>query len=298
GEDAGLGPDLRLETAMSDAPDARILALGVLADEQHVHVGRRPAGQRRRDPLEQPARPQVRPQIELLTNLEDDAPERDVIGDRGIADRAHEHGVEAPQRLDAVLRHHRAVLAVEGRAPGQLGPGDRESQGVDRLPGLCDHLRPHAVSRQQGDAVCRQAGAPTRPGTLSTYASASASGTTSAYFAWMSNRFASCGAFARSPTHSRGTSVGQPYWSRSIAVARTQPLVVAPQRITVSTPCETRIEARFVPKKPDAPFLRTTGSSSRRSRRGSISTQRPPSWRSRSAGAFWGQSPPSLPAGS
>ena len=64
----------------------------------------------------------------------------------------------------------------------------------------------------------------------------------------MSNRFASCGACARSPTHSRGTSVGQPYWSRSIAVARMQPLVVAPQRITESTPCETRIDARFVPK--------------------------------------------------
>ena len=52
-----------------------------------------------------------------------------------------------------------------------------------------------------------------------------------------------------------GTIVGQPYWSRSTAVARMQPLVVAPQRITESTPCETRIEARFVPKKPDAPFF-------------------------------------------
>ena len=71
----------------------------------------------------------------------------------------------------------------------------------------------------------------------------------------MSNRFASCGACARSPTHSRGTSVGKPYWRRSIAVARTQPLVVAPQRITESTPCVTRTAARFVPKNADAPFL-------------------------------------------
>ena len=45
----------------------------------------------------------------------------------------------------------------------------------------------------------------------------------------MSLRFASCGARARSPTHSRGTSAGYPYWIRSIAVARMQPLVVAPQ---------------------------------------------------------------------
>ena len=57
---------------------------------------------------------------------------------------------------------------------------------------------------------------------------ASSTLTTSAYFAWMSKRFASWGAWARSPTQSRGTIVGQPYWSRSIAVARTQPEVVAP----------------------------------------------------------------------
>ena len=64
-------------------------------------------------------------------------------------------------------------------------------------------------------------------------------------------------------------------WSRSIAVARMQPLVVAPQSTTESTPCETRIAARFVPKNADAPFFSTTVSSSRGSRRGSISTQRP-----------------------
>ena len=114
----------------------------------------------------------------------------------------------------------------------------------------------------------------------------------------MSNRFASCGACARSPTHSRGTSVGQPSWSRSIAVARMQPLVVAPQRTTESMPCEIRIEARFVPKKAEAPFLSTTVSSSRGSSRGSISTQCPPSWRSPSAGTFWSQSPPSFRLGS
>src|SRR5207245_3523648 len=108
-----------------------------------------------------------------------------------------------------------------------------------------DPLGPQPVAGQQDDAV-GQTPAPTLEGTLSTYASASASDTTSAYLAWMSNRFDSCGAFARSPTHSRGTSVGQPYWRRSTAVARTQPLVVAPQRMTESTSCDTRIAARFV----------------------------------------------------
>ncbi len=45
-------------------------------------------------------------------------------------------------------------------------------------------------------------------------------------------------------------------------------------------PGSRRIVARFVPKKPDAPFFSTTGSSSRGSSRGSISTQGPSSWSS------------------
>ena len=50
---------------------------------------------------------------------------------------------------------------------------------------------------------------------------------------------------------------------RSIAVARMQPLVVAPQSTTVSMRCDTRIDARFVPKNAEAPFLRMTVSSGR-----------------------------------
>ncbi len=114
----------------------------------------------------------------------------------------------------------------------------------------------------------------------------------------MSNRFASCGACARSATHSRGTIAGHPYCIRSTAVARTQPLVVAPQRITESTPCATSTEARFVPKNPEAPFLTITVSSSRYPSRGSSSTQCPLICSSASAGTFCSQSPPSLPFGS
>jgi hypothetical protein len=79
-----------------------------------------------------------------------------------------------------------------------------------------------------------------------------------------------------------------------MAVARTQPLVVAPQRITESMPCEISTEARFVPKNAEATFFTITVSSGRRWSRGSSSTQRPPSWRSPSDGTFWSHSPPSL----
>src|SRR5207247_3683933 len=75
---------------------------------------------------------------------------------------------------------------------------------------------------------------------------------------------------------------------------RTQPLVVAPQRTTELTFWLIRIEARLVPKNPEAPFLSTIVSSSRGSRRGSISTQRPPICSSLRLGTFWSQSPPSF----
>src|SRR5690349_17969045 len=57
---------------------------------------------------------------------------------------------------------------------------------------------------------------------------AASSATTSPYLASMSNRFASCGPCARSPTHSRGTRTGKPYWIASTHEERTHPLVVAP----------------------------------------------------------------------
>ena len=54
---------------------------------------------------------------------------------------------------------------------------------------------------------------------------ASDSDTTSPYLASMSNRFASCAACQRSPTHSRGTIGASPCCSASTTVARTQPEV-------------------------------------------------------------------------
>src|SRR5262245_36214507 len=109
----------------------------------------------------------------------------------------------------------------------------------------------------------------------------------------MSYRFASCGSSSRSPTPSRGTTVAYPFWTRSTAVARTHPLVVAPQRITESIPRAASRAVRFVPKKAEAPFLTTTGSSSLRPSRGSSSTQGPPNFRSASPGIFCGQIPAS-----
>src|SRR5690606_33632302 len=64
--------------------------------------------------------------------------------------------------------------------------------------------------------------------TLARACSASSRVMTVAYFCSMSNRLASCGPMARSPTQSDSTSGRKPYCMASTTLARTQPLVTAP----------------------------------------------------------------------
>src|SRR5581483_1522009 len=218
-EDSRLDGDLRRMAVVRAPARTRVLAFRVLSHEEDVEVAGLAAGEGARDTRQQAAGPEVRPDIERLAHGEDRAPERDVVRDGRITHCAEQDGVVRAQDVDRVGRHHRAVLGVVSRAPRQLGPLDCEIERVDRAAGLRRHFLADPVARDQRDPAA-QAGTPRRSGAASTYARASSSETTSAYFAWMSKRFASCGASARSPTHSRGTTVGQPFWSRSIAVAR------------------------------------------------------------------------------
>ena len=131
-------------------------------------------GERAGDPVQQPRRPHVGPEVELLADREDDAPERDVVGDGRVADGAHQAGVVGAQDVEGILGHHAAVLVPVGRAPRQLCPLQRQAQRVDDALGLHDHLGADAVPGEHGDSM-GQAAAPTFPGTLSTNASASSS---------------------------------------------------------------------------------------------------------------------------
>ena len=167
GEDARLEGDLLGEPLMRSAAHSCVLAFGVLADEEHVHISGPTACERARNAGKQPARTQVRPQVEPLADRQDHPPQRNVVGDGWVANRAQKHRVVRPQGVKAVLGHHPPVLVEVRRAPGELRPLDRETQGVDRLPGLRDDFGPDAVPRQEGDAVCH-AGTPTAVGTLST----------------------------------------------------------------------------------------------------------------------------------
>ena len=79
----------------------------------------------------------------------------------------------------------------------------------------------------------------------------------SAYFCSMSKRFASWGPRARSPTQSVATTVLKLQLMESITAARTQPEVVHPVTITVSTLLPTYHAARLVPKNAEGWVLRT-----------------------------------------
>lgn len=79
----------------------------------------------------------------------------------------------------------------------------------------------------------------------------------------MSNRSASCGPMARSPTHSVSTMVRKLWAIASFPLARTHPDVVQPDTASVSIPVQCSHVARSVQESAEACFLRITGPPSR-----------------------------------
>ncbi len=135
------------------AADARVLALGVLAHEDHVDVARRAAGERARHALQQAHGAHVGPQVEALADRQQQAPERHVIGNVGAADGTEQDGVERAEPLDGIGRHHHAVLEPVIRAPVELAPLELEPELVDAATRLADDFGTHAVAGQERDAM-------------------------------------------------------------------------------------------------------------------------------------------------
>ncbi len=78
------------------AADRGILALGILAHHPEIDVAGLPVGERRRHAGHQPHRTEIDVLIELAAELDQRAPQRDVIGNfRRPADRAEEDRVVA-----------------------------------------------------------------------------------------------------------------------------------------------------------------------------------------------------------
>ena len=148
-------PDLELQAAVRPAADAGVLALRVLPDEDHVDG--RAARKRRRYAVEEPGRPDVRPQVETLPEGEEQPPQRDVVRHGRMADGSQKHRVVTPYHLQRIVGHHRAAAVVVLRAPRQLVPLEREAERVDDLASFGDDLGPGAVTRDHRDAVCHAA---------------------------------------------------------------------------------------------------------------------------------------------
>lgn len=97
--------------------DFHVLALGVLPDDDEVDVAGEPAGQGAADAGHEPTGAQVHVLVEDPTELQEAAPERDMVGyDLRPAHRAEVDGVVATQRLFPIRRRHVAVPLPAVRA--------------------------------------------------------------------------------------------------------------------------------------------------------------------------------------
>ncbi len=150
--------DLALGPLEHPPADRRILALGVLADDDEIDVAGLAVRERARDPGHQPARPQVHVLVEAAAELDQRSPQRDVVrDDRRPAHRAVEDRVVRRQRLEPVLRHHPPVLRVVVAVPVELAPFDRDRElarrGLERAQSFGDDFLADAVARHDGDAM-------------------------------------------------------------------------------------------------------------------------------------------------
>src|SRR5690606_30592636 len=135
--------------------------------------------------------------------------------------RLDNHGRAMAQAVHRPALHKVQVpLAVVVFKPGtlpahehQFGPRGDVHKGVH-----ASLIKFHVASEKKVKGVY----------SLAKASSASSRGMTVAYFCSMSNRLASCGARARSPTQSDTTSGRKPNCIASTTLARTQPLVVVP----------------------------------------------------------------------
>jgi hypothetical protein len=166
GEDALLDRHLAVGAGVEAAADLRVLALDVLAHDHEVDVAGLLAGERALHPVEQAHGPQVHVLVEVAADGDEQAPERDVVGHGGPADRAQEDRLEGPQPLDAVLGHH-ATKALEAlAAPGELleleADPEAAADGLERAQALGHHLLADPVARDHRDLVTAH-GAPALP---------------------------------------------------------------------------------------------------------------------------------------
>src|SRR5438094_8020552 len=102
---------------MDPTADTAVFAFGILADDDPVEVLGPATLQRTFDARQQPSWADIGVLVESLTDLEAQAPQRDVIGDVWVAGRSEQDGVLVAQGLEAIVRHHHTVRALVIAAP-------------------------------------------------------------------------------------------------------------------------------------------------------------------------------------
>jgi hypothetical protein len=160
-EDRRLRDEFALGARVHHAAHRRVLAFRVFAHDHHVDVARLAARQRARHAVEQARRPQVDVLVEVAPELDQRAPQRDVVGHgRRPAHRTEEQRVHAFEPAPPVVGHHLAVLREVvaarplDRLPLQL---QLEALGcrVEHAHALWHHLLADAIARDGGDAEGR-----------------------------------------------------------------------------------------------------------------------------------------------
>jgi hypothetical protein len=157
-EDGNLGADLFRKALVGATAMAGILAFGILPDDHPVKVADSDVTQRRGDAGNDPGWTDVGVLVEPLADRQAQAPQGDMIRNVRGADRSEENGVEGPELLQSVVRHHRTGLLVAIRPPVELGdvqfePAVAFCQGIEDLQARRNDFGPDAVGGDGGDFV-------------------------------------------------------------------------------------------------------------------------------------------------
>ena len=170
GEDALLGGELAVGALEEAAAEAGIFTLGVLADDVEVDVLLGASGKRGSRAGHQLAGADAGVLIEAAADGDQEAPERDVVGDTGPADGTEKDGVVLAELVEAVLGHHGAELGVTLTGPVVVGCFQTEAEagggGFEHAQALGDGLFADAVTGHGSNLVGALHSAPFRRRTL------------------------------------------------------------------------------------------------------------------------------------
>src|SRR5437867_2346920 len=143
---------------MDPAADTAVFAFGILADDDPVEVFGSATLQRTFNARQQPGWADIGVLVESLADLEAQAPQRDVIGNVRVAGGSEQDSVLAAQGVEAIVRHHHAVLAVVIAAPVEILEFKAErlvdiGEGFENLLAGGNDFLANTITRDGGDAI-------------------------------------------------------------------------------------------------------------------------------------------------